>query len=68
MNQISVDNKVTAPKAGDFFVQDLYTFDVGGKSKTQKQIAGIENAYTVIADIEFGQGNRIPLWMFGLLY
>ena len=68
MNQISVDNKVTAPKAGDFFVQDLYTFEVGGKSKTQKQIAGIENAYTVIADIEFGQGNRIPLWMFGLLY
>jgi len=68
INQISVDNKVTAPKAGDFFVQDLYTFEVGGKSKTQKQIAGIEKAYTVIADIEFGQGNRIPLWMFGLLY
>jgi len=68
MNQITVNHKVSAPKAGDFLVNDIYTFEVGGKNKTQKQIAGIENAYTVIADIEYGQGNRIPLWMFGLLY
>lgn len=68
MNQISVDYKVTAPQYGDFFVQDLYTFEVGGKSKTKKQITGIENAYTVLADIEYGQKNTIPIWMFGLLY
>jgi uncharacterized protein len=68
MNQLSVNHKVSTPKAGDFLVNDLYTFEVGGKSKTQKQIANIENSFTSIADIEYGHNNRIPLWMFGLLY
>jgi uncharacterized protein len=68
MNQLSVYHKVSTPKAGDFLVNNLYTFEVGGKSKTQKQIANIENSFTAIADIEYGHNNRIPLWMFGLLY
>ena len=68
MNQVSVNHIVTAPKVGDFYVQNMYTFEVGGKNKTQKQIAGIKSAFTAIADIEYGQGNRIPLWMFGFLY
>jgi len=68
MNQLSANHKITALKAGDFLVNDFYTFEVGGKSKTQKQITGIENSYIAVADIEYGQRNRIPLWMFGLLY
>ena len=68
MNQVSVNHKVSAPKAGDFHVASRYTFEVGGKNKTQKQIAGIKSAFTAIADIEYEQGNRIPLWMFGFLY
>ena len=36
--------------------------------KGQKQIDGLEHAYIVKDDIEYGYGNVIPLWMFGLNY
>ena len=45
-----------------------YLFEVGGKSKNQKQIAGIENSFIAADDIEFGFENKIPLWLFGFLY
>lgn len=38
------------------------------KNKTGRQIQGMENAYIAADDIEVGFGNKIPLWMFGLLY
>jgi len=68
LNQLSVKNSVTYPKAADFIVNGKYLFEVGGKSKTRKQIAGIENAYIAADDIEYGHGNKIPLWLFGFLY
>lgn len=68
LNQISESHTVTYPEAGDFFIDDNYLFEVGGKSKTRKQIAGIEKAYIATDNIEFGYDNTIPLWMFGLLY
>ncbi len=52
----------------DFIINDKYTFEVGGKSKRQKQIEGFENAWIVKDDIEQPILNVIPLWMFGLLY
>ena len=45
-----------------------YTFEVGGKNKKQKQIHGVENAFVVKDDIEYGYQNVIPLWAFGFLY
>lgn len=45
-----------------------YTFEVGGRNKKQKQIRGIENAFVVKDDIEYGFLNVIPLWAFGFLY
>ncbi|MFT7121935.1 MAG: putative AAA+ superfamily ATPase [Neolewinella sp.] len=53
-------------KSGDFMTDD-YVFEVGGRNKTNKQIAGQANAYRVLDDIDVGFGNRIPLWLFGLL-
>ena len=49
-------------------VDDRYLFEVGGHNKTQKQIAGQENAFLVKDDIEYGYENTIPLWLFGFLY
>ena len=43
-------------------------FEVGGKTKDFSQIKDIPNSYLAVADTEIGMGNRIPLWMFGLLY
>jgi predicted AAA+ superfamily ATPase len=68
LNQLKVKHQVTAPKYGDFMVDSTYVFEVGGTSKTNKQIQGVPNAYLAIDGIEGGVGNRIPLWLFGFLY
>ena len=47
---------------------EKYLFEVGGKSKTFEQIKDLPNSYLAVDDIEFGHKNRIPLWLFGLLY
>ena len=67
LNQLQVKHQVTAPKYGDFMVDSTYVFEVGGNSKTSKQIQGVPNAYLAIDGIEGGVGNRIPLWLFGFL-
>lgn len=53
---------------GDFLVNDMYIFEIGGRSKSTKQIAGLPNAYIVADDIELGFANKLPLWLFGFLY
>ena len=67
-NQISVKNKVNASKITDFYVNEYYLFEIGGKNKTQSQIKGVNNSYLVKDDIEIGSNNNIPLWLFGFLY
>lgn len=66
-NQMRVNNNVTASKMSDFVI-DGKTFEVGGKKKGQKQIADAKEGYIVKDDIEYGFGNIIPLWHFGLNY
>ncbi len=67
-NQIQQGHKVSLPKTGDFLVDNQYLFEVGGKNKTWKQIAGIDNAFVVKDDIETGAPGVLPLWLFGFLY
>ena len=69
LNQIkSAGINITYPEQGDFLVDDKYLFEIGGKGKRYSQIKDIPNSYLAIDDEEIGRGNRIPLWMFGLLY
>jgi predicted AAA+ superfamily ATPase len=67
-SQLSVAHKITLPTNGDFLIDQLYYFEVGGKSKSSKQLSGIKNAWIVKDDIEYASHNSIPLWMFGFLY
>lgn len=67
LNQIKVKHKVNYPASGDFLLDSTYTFEVGGKSKTHKQISHTENSYLAIDNTEQGFGNKIPLWLFGFL-
>ena len=67
-SQMSVIHNVELPKQGDFIIDNQYTFEVGGKNKTQKQIVNIPNSYIVSDNIEYGFKNKIPLWLFGFLY
>ncbi|NQU51844.1 MAG: ATP-binding protein [Bacteroidetes bacterium] len=68
LNQLTVNHQITYPSKGDFLIDGKYIFEVGGKSKSQKQIGGLSNAFIVKDDIEFSSGNIIPIWMFGLMY
>jgi hypothetical protein len=68
LSQLLAIGKVALPKQGDFIVDNTYTFEVGGKNKSTKQIAGIKNAWIVKDDLEYPIGNDLPLWMFGFLY
>lgn len=68
LNQVSVKHVVTYPEKGDFMVDDTFLFEVGGKNKAQKQIAGLENAFIARDDMEYAVNNAIPLWLFGFLY
>jgi len=53
---------------GDFLVNEKFSFEIGGKNKSFKQIKDVPNSYVVADDIEVGFGNKIPLWLFGFLY
>ena len=68
LSQLQPLHKVQLPIQGDFYVNDSYTFEVGGKGKGQKQLEALENAWVVKDDIEYPMLKTIPLWMFGLLY
>lgn len=69
LNQLrSAGHTVLYPPQGDFLVDGKFLFEVGGKKKTYEQIKDLPDSYLAIDDEEVGRGNRIPLWMFGLLY
>ncbi len=49
-------------------INDKYLFEVGGKKKNFDQIADVADSFLAVDDTEVGHGNRIPLWMFGMVY
>jgi predicted AAA+ superfamily ATPase len=61
-HQVGLHNK------GDFWVNDHYVFEVGGRTKDGAQIKDVPNAYIVADEIEIGALNKIPLWLFGMMY
>ena len=64
----SAGMNVRIPTKGDFLVDDMYLFEIGGKGKGKGQVRDMPNAFVVRDDIEVGSGNIIPLWLFGFLY
>lgn len=68
LNQVGVRHKVTTSRFADFMVDETWTFEVGGPSKTGEQIRGVPNAYIAADGMEEGTGHKIPLWLFGFLY
>jgi predicted AAA+ superfamily ATPase len=68
ISMLSAMHKVSMSKVGDFFVDDRYIFEIGGKNKGFHQIKNASNSFLAIDDIETGIGKKIPLWLFGFLY
>lgn len=67
MSQMCVNQDVYASSVSDFVV-DGKTFEVGGKNKGKRQIVNVTDGFVVRDDMEYGHGNIVPLWHFGLNY
>jgi len=68
LQHLAVKHSISLPEKADFLVDNKYTFEAGGKNKTQSQIRDIPNSYLIKDDLETGSFNTIPLWLFGFLY
>ncbi|NBC25027.1 MAG: AAA family ATPase [Bacteroidetes bacterium] len=68
VNQFTGLNEINLSKTADFVIDKTYTFEVGGKNKTKRQVAKLQNAYLAKDHIEIGFGNIIPVWLFGFMY
>ncbi|MFA5820374.1 MAG: AAA family ATPase [Bacteroidales bacterium] len=68
INQLQVLHTINWSDKSDFLVDNKYTFEIGGKNKNRKQIAGLENAWVAADNIEYARQNKVPLWLFGFLY
>lgn len=67
-SSVSYNHNINYPKSGDFILDEKYTFEIGGKDKSFKQLKDAEYGYVVADDIETGVDNKIPLWLFGFIY
>jgi predicted AAA+ superfamily ATPase len=63
-NQVNYQHQVKSSEKADFKVDDQFDFSVGGKYSLPSE-AG---SYAAADMIEVGNGNIIPLWLFGFLY
>jgi len=68
LNQLSTAHSLSLPAAGDFLLDDAYTFEIGGRGKTLRQLKDVKNGFLAVDDIEIGFQHKIPLWLFGFLY
>lgn len=68
ISQLSQGHQVHYYDQGDFVVDDQFIFEIGGRSKSNRQIRGQDNAFIVADDIEIGSLNQVPLWAFGMTY
>ncbi|HMY68665.1 MAG TPA: AAA family ATPase [Leptospiraceae bacterium] len=71
VSQISQFLPIKSSDSADFTVyikKKIYELEIGGRSKSKKQIEGLSNAYVFKDGIEVGAGNVIPLYLTGMLY
>jgi predicted AAA+ superfamily ATPase len=66
-SQVAVNHTLTYPAHGDFFLDGKWTFEIGGKNKSHKQIKDISDSFIVADNSEYPVSS-LPLWLFGFLY
>ena len=67
-NQLRTVSSVTSGDKADFKINGKYAVEVGGKNKGHEQIMGLPDAFLALDNLEYGYMNKIPLWLFGMLY
>lgn len=59
---------LSSPEHGDFCLDNKWVFEVGGRSKTKKQLKGVKHAFVLADNILLPERNTIPLWLLGFLW
>lgn len=67
LNQMRVNNNVVSSRISDFEI-DGVTYEIGGAGKGRRQLREADRGIVVRDDIEYGSGNIVPLWTFGMNY
>ncbi len=62
-NQVGYKHQLSKSPIADFCVDGKYKFNVGGR-----KLEPTADIYAASDVIEVGEGNKIPLWLFGFLY
>ena len=62
-NQVGYKHRLAKSPVADFCVDGKYKFNVGGRKLEAK-----DDIFAASDVIEVGEGNKIPLWLFGFLY
>ncbi|MFN0256303.1 AAA family ATPase [Pedobacter ureilyticus] len=68
LNQFKGLHEINLSEKADFVIDKTFTFEIGGKNKTKKQIVNKENSYVAKDGIEVGFGTILPVWLFGFMY
>jgi predicted AAA+ superfamily ATPase len=68
LNQFIGIHEINLSEKADFIIDKKFTFEIGGKNKTKKQIATISDVFVAKDGIEIGFSNQIPVWLFGFMY
>jgi len=68
LSQLRPHYLVEYTEAGDFWIDNYFTIEVGGHKKGYAQIQSIPNSFIAADGIEIGIDRKIPLWLFGFLY
>lgn len=67
-NQLLSRHTLTVPKRGDLLVDSKYTLEVGGQTKSSRQVSKEKEGYVFSDGIEVGYQRKIPLYLLGFLY
>lgn len=59
---------LTAPTSGDFCLDGHVIFEIGGKSKRNRQIKSVKEGYIFADDILSVDHGNLPLWLLGFLW
>lgn len=68
VNQVSIKHHLHLHEKADFIIDGEIVVEVGGATKSNRQLKNEEKGYLAIDGIEVGYQHKIPLYMFGLLY
>ena len=60
--------ELTAPTSGDFCLDEELVFEIGGRSKSKRQIKAFKKGYVFADDILSTERDKLPLWLLGFLW